>query len=378
MPKFFIRYHSQTPVSFVTRQEEQENPKLKMRYDFGDDLGVDILNSYIVSDDDILHAGLDFDFRIEASDRDSALNISGDIADDLVSLIAFTANTEVADPQWVQAFQWDNTDENEFAQDTLVHRRPVHTKLSQLHLEFFKHVHSLIYSDEMSESGKRKLMRAFYHYRKSLKSERAEDEFLNLFIALDAIEYLLRDLFGTMSIEHTCGKCGEIAANDTDKASGRKSLYQESDALDVDFQKIRQARHQLFHAGKKEEAVNYIDELRSGFRVGVASIMGIDAGDYPAPILGQKTTRLRDPKMIFEGRLEDFDPTDVDGPRSIPAVAAELELGGTIDEEGRLNSEISYSIEKRTPNNETIVGEGIEYSYSGNIGEAELLEHEQY
>lgn len=378
MPEFFVRYHSRTPVSLVTREEEQENPKVKMRYDFGDDTQIDILNSFVVSDGDILHTGLDFDFRIEAQDRDSAKNKTEDIADDLVSLIAFTTNTEVSDPERVQTFEWEEKEENEFTQNVLSQRWPVYTQLSPIDLDFYTRVQSLVYSDGLSESDRRKLMRALYYYRKSLKVERAEDEFLNLFIALDAIEYLLKEIYGPVAIEHKCGKCGEVAATDTDKASGRKSLYQESDFLDIDFQKVRQARHQLFHAGKKEEAVDYVDELRDGFRVGIATVMDIGVEEHPSQILGKKTTTLKDHEMIFEGKLKDFDPSVVDGPRNIPSVDADVELDCSVDDEGQLNTEISYSIEKRTPNGEAIIAEGLGYYYFGDIGETEMIEHEQH
>ncbi|MEA1932466.1 MAG: hypothetical protein U9O06_13100 [Euryarchaeota archaeon] len=377
MSEFFVRYHSRTPVSLITREEEQENPKAKMQYVFGEDITIDILNSFVVSGGDILHTGLDFDFKIKAQNRNSAINTTEDIADDLVSLLAFTTNTEISDAERVQTFCWEDRKDNKFTQNVLVQNYPVYTQLSPIDLNFYDSIQSLVYSDRLNESNKRKLMRSLYYYRKSLKAERAEDEFLNLFIALDAIEYILKDIYGPLTIKHKCGKCGEIAATDTDKASGRKSLYKESDHLEANFQEIRQARHELFHAGKRERAIDYVTELRDGFRVGIAAVLDIDIEGYVDQILGKKTTTLKDHELIFEGKLEEFDPSAVDDARDIPAVDAEIEFDCTVGNKGQLNTELSYSIEKCTPNDETIVADGLGYYSYGDIGKTELIEHKR-
>jgi hypothetical protein len=375
--KYFVRYQTQTPASLIDREQEQKNPKVFYQIDYPD-YNLAVYNSFGINEDgDHLHAGLGFDFIIEAESWDDALDHTGDVADDLSSLIAYTTNTEVSQVERKQAFEWDEDSERKFTQNLMTQPLPVASNLTVIDQEFLEEVFNLIYNEDRSESDKRKIMRGLYQFRRSLEAEREEDEFLRLYIALDSIEYLLRDIYGERTKEYDCENCDGIAATDTDLQSGRKGLFEDSEFLDEDFSEIAKARNLLFHAGKSEKAYEHIEDLRRAFRIAVAKIMDVDIEKYRDQILAGRTTNLRREEYIFEGVLRNFEPTKLQEIHEKPAIKPDLEVKYEIDENFRLNSVLDYQLEKYTPNEEEIIGDGISYYYYGKIGDMVLKEHNQ-
>lgn len=219
--------------------------------------------------------GLIFDIFLDEWDESEARGWKNLFA----SILSFSSKSEVKRPSLVQKIESEE-DMAEFQQIYRLNNSiPPESKI--VDVEFFKGLNdALTTMYEEDRAAFRELGRAFMYYRKSLGEMKMEDRFTDLYIVLDALMMKLRD--------HYISKEGLDGSQD--KKFGLRELFDGFSENDFD-EDVYEARCELFHEGKKQKAIEMVEDVEEAVERGICLLLDINYDHYEQ-ILSQKPGRV--------------------------------------------------------------------------------------
>lgn len=284
------RYQAKTPLSLSQSIFQPEETEDYIEAELYDGKAV-IYDSYRKIGDESVREGLTFDIFLDEWEESEARGWKNLFA----SLLSFSSKTEVERPKLVQKIE-SSEDQPKLRQIYRINRS-MPPQIQKVDVDLFGELNNRltrIYDEDRDLF--RELGRAFNYYRKSLGEMKAEDQFTDLYIVLDALKLKLRDHY--------------ISENDADGSQRKKygliQLFDEFSEHDF-MDEIYEARCELFHEGKKQKAVSLVEELEEAVERALLLLLNIDYGQYE-DTLSRDISRIgKEPAMFLSGNLENYE-----------------------------------------------------------------------
>lgn len=299
-----FRYKSKTPLSLnlsIGEPEEIDAIRIPLA-----DSKVIIYDSYRQLDGESVRDGLIFDIFGEEIQQEKAT----DLANLFACILSFSSKTEVPRPKLVQKIKSEDgasTFEQRYALKEGINQS-MPPQLSEVEEDLSKALtYKVLDASEEDEVFYKELRRALRYYRKSLTKIQIEDQFTDLFIALDALRSRLYD--------HYISENNPDEDEDDDWYGVRKFFDEE---LNHDFDNgVYTARCKLFHDGKTEEAVEQVNLLEEAVEKAFFVILGMKFDQYGERMDREAKRVGEEPALFLRGEIENY---------SIPDSEVNLEL----------------------------------------------------
>lgn len=342
MKEFLLHYFVETSASISSRESHQKDPVEIWRFLFTMPKAEIFLYDSIKEHNGFkLHHGIDIVVNAEANDENQAISNAKNFSESILNLISF-ATLSSCNPARLLALI-DSSDKNScpstFYLYSFDHSSPV-TSLVQINKDQFE----ALWKGFDCTQRKDRIMRSLSWLRKGIDSENAVDEFMSYWIAIEALEPILRTKILWDGIKEVCS---------------RKEINNP-----YNFSDIKDARQKLFHGFHElsddfvQELKNYIDPLRRA--VVFSILLALKIPETSIDICAFVNRKLRrgkiKPYFLQKGKIKNF-PKDLGVIISnFPRVKTKInktELSFT--EEGDLLSTIRAEYKYHLPINSTFI-----------------------
>jgi len=313
MNEYFVRYKAKTLAACVDREMQQEHGygwfKLPDYHQ-----GTVVYDRVLPLNDQYFHHGIGMDVIVKADSLEAAADQGSSSLNFLYSLISFCTNTEVSLTQEEMIIEYDEGLESRDYRQILdqEEQQPTVGKVRRINEDFFTLIYNQIYSDEFSESDRRKIKRSLDRFASSLRQQTATDQFVWLFIAFDALEDLFVEKYSLDAIrKHECEKCGAINTS-TDHSAGMNHFLNQCEDTSLTYSKLRDIRGSLFHGGPLKNAREHVEEMAKICRLAILDILDISPDDFEKEIQLEINGHMREEKVPVMGKVQNYEPLDLE------------------------------------------------------------------
>jgi len=309
MSQYLVRFDSKTVAACIDREMQQEHGYgwLKLP-DYHQ--GAVVYDLVLPQDDQYFHYGIGIDVILEADSLEEAENQGRSSLGTLFSLISFCTNTETSISQERLIIEYDQGLDSRGYRQVLDEedREPTVGTVRKLNEDFFKELYNRIYSDDFSDSDRRKLSRSLDRYSSALRQQTATDQFVWLFIAFDALEDLFVAKYDLDAVvEYPCDECEAISTG-RDHSAGMKHFLKNCSEASLSYSELRDIRGPLFHGGPLKDAAEYVEEMANIYRRAFLDILDVPPENYSEEIKLDINGHMREEKIPITGQLKDYQP----------------------------------------------------------------------
>ncbi|WP_336023086.1 hypothetical protein [Halobellus salinisoli] len=313
MSKYFVRYKAKTLAACINRDMQQEHGygwfKLPDYHQ-----GAVVYDRVLPLNDQYFHHGIGMDVIVEADSLEDAADQGGSSLNLLYSLISFCTNTEVSLTEEGMIIEYDEGLESRDYRQILEQeeQKPTVGTVRRINEDFFIDLYERIYSDDFTESDRRKIFRSLDRFASALRQQTATDQFVWLFIAFDALEDLFVEKYSLDAIrEHQCEECGAISTS-PDHSAGMSHFLHQCDKTSLTYSELRDIRGSLFHGGPLKDAREYVDEMAEICRLALVDVLDVPAETYEEEIQLEINGHMREEKVPVMGQVQNYEPLDLE------------------------------------------------------------------
>jgi hypothetical protein len=270
--------------------------------------GVVVYDRVLPHNNQYFHHGIGMDMILEADSIESAENQGRSSLGLLFSLISFCTNTEVSSPEEQLIIEYDQDLDSRDYRQILDQKenKPTIGTVRAINEDFFVELYNEIYSDDFTESDRRKLSRSLHRYSSALRQQTATDQFVWLFIAFDALEDLFVDKYGIDAIvEYPCDECGAVNTG-PDSSAGMRHFVDKCANTSLSYSDLRDIRGSLFHGGPIKDAADHVEEMANIYRQAFLDVLNVSSEDYDEELQLGINGHMRDEKIPLTGKLKGY------------------------------------------------------------------------
>lgn len=313
MSKYFVRYKAKSLAACIDREMQQEHGygwfKLPDYHQ-----GTVVYDRVLPLNDQYFHHGVGIDIVLEADSLEDAADQGRASLNLLYSLISFCTNTEVSLPEEEIIIEYDEDIESRDYRQILEQeeQQPTVGTVRQINEDFFVRLYNRIYSDEFTESDRRKIQRSLERFASALRQQPGTDQFVWLFIAFDALEQLFVNKYNLDATkQHECENCGAMNPG-PDHSAGMSHFLHQCDDISLTYSELRDIRGSVFHGGPLKDAREYVEEMAKICRLALLDILDIPAEDYAEELQSEINGHMREEKVPVMGQIQKYKPLDLE------------------------------------------------------------------
>lgn len=313
MSKYFVRYKAKTLAACINREMQQEHGYGWFKLpDFHQ--GTVVYDRVLLLNDQYFHHGIGMDIIVEADSLEAAANQGSTSLNLLYSLISFCTNTEVSLTEEEMILEYDEDIESRDYRQILEQeeQKPTVGTVQRINEDFFIQLYNRIYSDDLTESDRRKITRSLDRYASALRQQTDTDQFVWLFIAFDALEKLFVNKYNLDATrEHECEECEAINTS-PDHSAGMRYFLEQCNETSLTYSKLRDIRGSLFHGGPLKDAGEHVEEMTKIYRLALLDILDVASMDFEEEIQLEINGHMREEKVPVMGHVQNYEPLDLE------------------------------------------------------------------
>ena len=276
-----FRYHAAAMAAIHDRKKLQQDPSRKWDFVFKKPAARVILSDNVIEKEVKLHAGFNIIVILEDVNEPDNVQIATSLVDRILDTISFSTVAQCEPPKLLTeiTIKNDGTSEGQFFEGPDPDSSIIIGTPRAIDENVFKEIWKACDGNPNEE----RILRALAWFRKAIREQYNIDQFISLFVAIEVVKPLLRDLLKTR-------------VKDPDEWEGVIEIFKKK-IKTVDFSDINLARNELLHGFKPlapefgSRISAYLEPLRRAIIYGLGDILGL-SGQITDLICSYRPRRL--------------------------------------------------------------------------------------
>ena len=260
-----FRYHVAAMAAIHNRKQLQQDPSGKWDFEFRKPAAQVVLSDNVVEKEVKLHAGFNIIVILKDVNKPDNAQVAASLVDRILDTISFSTMAQCEPPSLLTEITIANDvpPEGQFFEGPDLDSSIIIGTPRTINENSFGEIWRACDGNPNEE----RILRTLAWFRKAIREQHNIDQFISLFIALEVISPLLRDLLKT-------------EVKDPPKWEGVVNIFRKK-IKTVDFDDINQARQELFHGFKplgpefSSRISGYLEPLRNAIVYGLGDILGL-------------------------------------------------------------------------------------------------------
>jgi len=260
-----FRYHVAAMAAIHNRKKLQQDPSGKWDFVFKKPAARVILSDNVIEKEVKLHAGFDIIVILEDVNEPDNIQIATSLVDRILDTISFSTVAQCEPPKLLTdiTIKNDGISEGQFFEGPDPDSSIIIGTPRAIKENVFKEIWKACDGNPNEE----RILRALAWFRKAIREQYNIDQFISLFIAIEVIKPLLRDILKTR-------------VKDPDEWEGVIEIFKRK-INTVNFGDIDLARNELLHGFKplspefRSRISDYLEPLRRAIIYGLGDILGL-------------------------------------------------------------------------------------------------------
>lgn len=322
-----FRYHVSAMAAIHDRKALQQNPSDNLEFVFKKPAARVMVSDNVVKKEVRLHAGFHILVILENANGPDAAGIATSLVDRILDTVSFSAVAQCEPTRLLARIEIENdgTSEGEFFEgpdpdDSIIIGTP-----RAIDGKVFREIWTACDGNPNEE----RILRALAWFRKAIREQHNIDQFISLFVAIEVVKPLLRDLLRTR-------------VRDPKEWDGVQEIFQNK-IKTVDFADVNLARNELLHGFRPLEPefgsriAAYLEPLRRATIYGLGTILGLSR-ETTDRVCGYAPRRLfLKSQTGLKGRFRNLPELDVLLTRFPDIEINRKPMSFSVEPDGRLN-----------------------------------------
>ena len=344
-----FRYHVAAMAAIHNRKQLQQDPSRKWNFVFRKPAAQVILSDNVIEKEVKLHAGFNIIVILKDVNEPGNVQIATSLVDRVLDIISFSTVAQCEPPRLLTEITIENdvTSEGQFFEGPYPDSSIIIGTPRPIDENLFKEIWKACDGNPNEE----RILRALAWFRKAIREQYKIDQFISLFVALEVIKPLLRDLLKTK-------------VKDPDEWEGVIEIFKKK-IKTFDFNDINQARNELLHGFKPlapefgSRISTYLKPLRSAIVYGLGDILGL-SGEITDLICSYPPRRLfLKSQMGLKGHFRNLPKLEVLLKRFPAAQFSRESMRFSIEPDGKLNIKFDTRHKFKLPEKTVFEAEGF-------------------
>lgn len=353
-----FRYHAAAMAAIHNRKQLQQDTSKEWSFTFPEPAAQVILSDNVIEKEVKLHAGLNMIVILKDVNEPSNVQIATSLVDRILDVVSFSTVAQCQPPRLLARITIENdvTPEGQFFEAP----DPDSSIIIGTPKSIDQNLFTEIWKAYDGNPNQERIIRALAWFRKAIREQYNIDQFISLFVALEVIKPLLRDLLKTK-------------VKDPDEWEGVVEVFKRKIET-ADFDDMNQARNELLHGFKPlapeftSRISAYLQPLRSAIVYGLGDILGLSA-QITDQICSYSPRRLfLKSQMGLKGHFRNLPELEVLLKRFPAAELSRKPMRFSIEPDGKLNITFGTSHKFTLPNKTVFEAEGFMMSGSEGAG----------